>query len=333
MLRREIYIGSIVWNKSRWLKVPGSNRRVRRPRPKSEWKIFQSPELRIITHEVWNQVQRKNAWTTERYSTGARKGLANRALSVPYILSGILKCGLCGAALGIIRGRGGKYARYGCSQHFNRGACSNDLTIKSQIAEESFFDELQRVALQPEAIEVVLNEFTRQLQDALDKDTGESQQLRKRAQKLARELENFTKAIAEGVPAKALRQSISERERELSQIKEKLAHDSLGKVSQDVTDLRNFAVQKIFNVVDLLRVDPARTKYELDKHIEELRMLPGTNQHGEHCLVGEASWSLIGQAPRQVRNAAENQTTWSRTPDSGVRMVAGAGFEPATFGL
>jgi DNA invertase Pin-like site-specific DNA recombinase len=38
MLRRDLYNGRIVWNKSRFVKQPGTNKRLRRARPQTEWK-------------------------------------------------------------------------------------------------------------------------------------------------------------------------------------------------------------------------------------------------------------------------------------------------------
>jgi len=43
MLKRELYRGEIVWNRSKFLKVPGSNKRRSRPRPESERKRFSAP--------------------------------------------------------------------------------------------------------------------------------------------------------------------------------------------------------------------------------------------------------------------------------------------------
>jgi site-specific DNA recombinase len=57
MLRRELYIGKIVWNRSRYLKNPGTNKRVSRPRPEKDWISFERPELRIISDDLWNRVQ------------------------------------------------------------------------------------------------------------------------------------------------------------------------------------------------------------------------------------------------------------------------------------
>lgn len=57
MLRRELYIGKIVWNRSRFLKNPGTNKRVQRARPQKDWILFERPELRIISDDLWNRVQ------------------------------------------------------------------------------------------------------------------------------------------------------------------------------------------------------------------------------------------------------------------------------------
>jgi DNA invertase Pin-like site-specific DNA recombinase len=37
MLRRDLYQGRIVWNKSKFIKTPGTNKRLRRPRPAAQW--------------------------------------------------------------------------------------------------------------------------------------------------------------------------------------------------------------------------------------------------------------------------------------------------------
>ena len=73
----------------------------------------------------------------------------HKASSSGYLLTGILKCGLCGANLIIVAGKGKKTKRkyYGCSERFNRGACSNTLTIRQDVLERNFFSGLQREVL------------------------------------------------------------------------------------------------------------------------------------------------------------------------------------------
>jgi hypothetical protein len=59
-----------------------------------------------------------------RRTYGVREGggvLIPRSTTGPYLLSGLLKCGLWGTNLIIITGYTlyGHYPKYGCSQHFN----------------------------------------------------------------------------------------------------------------------------------------------------------------------------------------------------------------------
>src|SRR6185437_1861455 len=74
MIRRELYAGRIVWNKSKKVKVPGTNKRVRRPRPETEWKITQASELRIVTQDLWDRVQERIQWTNTHYRQDTKKG-------------------------------------------------------------------------------------------------------------------------------------------------------------------------------------------------------------------------------------------------------------------
>ena len=56
MLRRDLYTEQVIWNSSRFVKVPGANKRVRRARPESEWRIVPHPELQIVSDELWRRV-------------------------------------------------------------------------------------------------------------------------------------------------------------------------------------------------------------------------------------------------------------------------------------
>ena len=62
MLRREMYSGRVIWNRSRFVKSPGTNKRMSRPRPRSEWRVIERPELRIVCGELWERVQTQLAW-------------------------------------------------------------------------------------------------------------------------------------------------------------------------------------------------------------------------------------------------------------------------------
>ena len=73
ILRRELYVGTIVWNKRKYVKRPGTNKRVARPRPQSDWRACERPELRIVSDELWDAVQKRTAYTMALYSEGAQR--------------------------------------------------------------------------------------------------------------------------------------------------------------------------------------------------------------------------------------------------------------------
>jgi hypothetical protein len=168
MLRRDVYAGRMVWNRRHFIKKPGVNKRVSRERPRAEWLILDKPELRIIDEPLWNRVQERLAWVAQKYNFGNRPGLLNRAATSPNILTGFMKCGVCGANLIIVSGRGKhNHPRYGCPQNFNRGACSNNVKERADFLEEHLFGQLQNAVLQPEAVQYAVQEFERQLQSSL----------------------------------------------------------------------------------------------------------------------------------------------------------------------
>jgi hypothetical protein len=74
----------------------------------------------------------------------------DRSASSHYLLSGFLKCGICGGNLVIVTGRGpGRYPKYDCSQNFYRGACPHNLKERQDWVENRLLSELQDAVLTP----------------------------------------------------------------------------------------------------------------------------------------------------------------------------------------
>lgn len=105
------------------------------------------------------------------------------------MLSGILECGLCGGNLIIITGydSSGHHPRYGCSQHFNRGACSNSLTVRRDWLEERMLDEFRNYVLQSDAVEYVLGQFGNHVRDAFADLSNQMAQMRERTSRSSKE--------------------------------------------------------------------------------------------------------------------------------------------------
>ena len=117
---------------------------------------------------------------------------------------------------------------------------------------------------------------------------------------------------------------MAERERELRQITDSLLAEGPGSVEAELSEIRQFVTTRLADIRTLLAKDVPLARIELAKHIKEIRMNP-TEREAERFYVADGEWNLLGGFPG---------TGPTRQPsDWRVRMVAGAGFEPATFGL
>ena len=307
------------------MKVPGTNRRVRRERPQSEWRIVERPELRIIPLELWEKVQARVKAVGEMFGNNGRAGLLARSATSPYLLTGFLKCGQCGANLAIVTGRGpGRKSKYGCPQNFYRGACPNDLKENQERIEERLLAGLQNRVLTPEVIDFALEEFGRQLNvKLLDLSDGLSRSRERRAQ-LEAELRRLADAVAQNGASRFLLDAIGEREKALCEISNQLLSDGPQSVEAELAEIHSYVTTRLADIRSLLAKNVPLARVELAKHVREIRM-QASNVGEERFYVADGEWNLLGSLPG---------TGPTRQPsDWRVRMVAGAGFEPATFGL
>jgi site-specific DNA recombinase len=311
MLRNELYIGRVVWNRTQFVKRPGTNKRVPRPRPKSEWKTKSIPELRIIIEDLWNRAHARIGLLKTVYGR-AGSGI-NKASSSRNVLTGLLKCGVCGANMIIVGGwKKHGHAYYGCSQNFNRGACSNGLKIRLEVIERNLFSRLQSEVLTDEAINHTVREFTRRNRDSAGRVAGEIGALMRRQREIEQELMRFAAAIAEAGHSRFLLDAIGERERELDLVARKI-HAGRGAVEWHPGNVRDFVTAGLKDLMGLLKADTTRARAELAKYNSEIKLLPEVDEKGTMVYYAEGKWDLFGAYQ--------------------FASVAGEGFEPSTFGL
>jgi site-specific DNA recombinase len=174
MLRRELYVGRQVWNKRKYKKRPGTNKRISVPSPESEWVINDEPHLRIVPQELWNKVQFQLKRKAELFP-GSAPGMTKRSASVKYLFSGLLKCGMCEANLTIVTGRGKdhKSSAYGCPHHLNRGTCSNDLRIRRNLVENQLLAGLSDLLLADNAVDYCVSQLASALSEKINHEPEE----------------------------------------------------------------------------------------------------------------------------------------------------------------
>ena len=141
ILANERYVGHFVWNKRRFIHVPGKKNRKVELRPKEEWVVQERPELAIVTKELWDAVV---ARMKRRHSSGGGPGRPlGASKNGPHLLSGILYCGVCGNAMGTVGA-----AKYGCLRNDSRGyrssvGCKNRMAISQPAVEAAVIGALK----------------------------------------------------------------------------------------------------------------------------------------------------------------------------------------------
>ena len=100
VLRNELYIGREVSGRRRITTGPSSGRETSHPKPETEWRVRERPELRIVPQDLWDRAQQRLA---ELGSSAAaqRARLQKIWIKRPpkHALDGLLKCGTCGRDL------------------------------------------------------------------------------------------------------------------------------------------------------------------------------------------------------------------------------------------
>ena len=325
MLKRELYKGEHIWNKSEFRKAPGTNKRRSRPRPEIQWKRITLPALAIVPVELWGDVQARLKTFADKSGGNRPSGLLPRSLTNEYLFSGLLKCSDCGGNMVVSTGGGTHcHPKYACSNRVNRGTCANDLYIRRDHLEERLLGNLQAELPRPEAIDLAIAEFGHQLSSSLKSISGELVQMHPRKEKLEVEIQNFMDAIAAHGHSKSMLEQIAIREREVSAITDRLLSSTPDSMHARIEEARCIVEEGILNLRNLLNENATSAKAELRRHLDEVRMLRSSDGDGWH-YVAEGNWDLLGTDSSLV--SGRQPSGWR------LEMVAGVGFEPTTSGL
>ena len=212
ILNNELYRGTIVYNRQRFVKDPATGKRVARENPEGDWLRQDVPELRLIDEETWAKVQARRS---------ARGGPQLHHRRRPKrLLSGLLKCGCCEGSYIVVQDE-----RMRCSTLQNSGACSNTRTVKTGEVEARVLAALRNHLLAPnvvaEAVEAYRLERERLLNDHRKRRSGLTRDLAAVERKLKRVLEVIMNE--DNIDRKAIVQQIVELQTEQKRIEAELA--------------------------------------------------------------------------------------------------------------
>ncbi|MGC1655261.1 MAG: recombinase family protein, partial [Candidatus Acidiferrales bacterium] len=298
ILHNERYLGKVIWSRKHKVRDPRTGRRVFRKR-EGELPIHgqDAPHLRIVSDELWNAVRERQELVKRVYEDANKRPglLRSSAMNAPYLFSGLLRCSECGANLQIIAGRGRNHPNqtYGCPMNFHRGdsVCSNRVRVRRDVLESELLAGLQAKILREDIVNYVLDLFESELLRELANIGGEMDTMRKRKATLQAEVANLAKVVASGLHSPTVIDAIAEREREISEIGERLLSSSPDSIRSRVKSLRASALLRVRDLRECLNGDPAAARAYLTKHVEKIVMAPDDGRY-----VASGNWNLLGES-------------------------------------
>ena len=320
ILRNDLYVGRIVWNKTRFVTDPETGRRVSRSNPVENWLHHDAPHLRIIDDAVWDQVQ---AMITPDRTTSHSDRAKMRRPTRP--LSGLLRCGACGGGMSVKgKDRSGR-VRIGCTRHVQSRTCPKPRTWYLDVVEEQVIGLLRGELQKPAMLDLYVSEYNKARAEYAAGMLRRRSRLETRIKQLDAEVSRLIDFVARGIGnTDRLAADYEARCEELAAAKAELEDEppAITPVMLHPAALVGYRL----DLAKLAKVMGTDTSSETTRYAEILRGLIETVTISETAR-GQMEITVAGK----LRALIDAPTLKRRL--SGGAVVAEEGLEPPTRGL
>ncbi len=321
ILNNKLYIGKLVWNRQRFLKDPETGKRIARLNPEEEWIIQDVPQLRILDDGLWTEVKARQSVIRTKYISSEGNGLASTRRT-RYLFSGLIKCAECSGGYSIIcRGV------FGCSTVKNKGTCSNHARITREELETRILSALRNELMDPTLFQAFCQEYTREINRL--RMLASSDNIAKQAElkKVEHSIRKIIEAIKEGYRTTGMKDELFKLEehkvhltRELAGAEEPpaLLHPNMAEAYR----------KRIDGLYEALKDEQSRLEASDDIRalVGRIIVSPSQDDKVDLWLEGDLAGILTLAAGKKTPAHPEDERVLTS-------LVAGAGFEPATFRL
>jgi site-specific DNA recombinase len=284
ILHNRKYLGVFVWNATQQTEHPRTGQIRKEYKLAHELVVVPAPDLRIVSDEMWARVEARLKVLEQDDQKQARLlGSFNRAKNKPYLYSGLLFCGMCGARMRI----GGKdqNAVYECPNHrLRRKGCKNHLRIRQDRAAAQITEFLARQLAQPEYLEYLVTAVHDELKDIWKRrnEIGPREtlaDLQKAVRDCEKKINNLTNVIASTgnqLLVSALQTLAFEKERKQDKI------DAFKGTRSSITkkELLVLVRDNVANLLEVLNADVPLARQALQRHIKKLYLHPSETEDG-----------------------------------------------------
>jgi len=336
MLLNERYLGRFTWNKRKYVRVPGKKNRRAVLRPASEWRTTERPELAIIDAATWAVVQ---ARFTSR-GVGPKGGRPLGAGRQMHLFSGIARCGVCGAGMGVVGQRqkeGRKYITFGCTSYAHRGPaiCANSLTVSEIKLNAGLVGAIRGLFASPALIARIVERFNAQLAKRLAAPDPEVARLEADLRQAELAVENLLGAVAQAGWSQALGERLKAEERRRDQLRAQRA--GLQRPRAARLPGPEVVERYIGELLAALESKPDLGRELLRRHLGQVTLHP-VEEGGVRSYVARGAFDLapvvLAYEGRGAANEGPGEPEKRKPPTSeggGSRVNRGCGGVPAWF--
>ncbi len=185
LLSDPLYMGDYFYNMR--------DSKANKQRPAAEWVKTLIPA--IIDAVTFERVRAKRA-------SRAPAKKAPRLVSSPTLLTGLLKCGECGAAMTLVTGKSGRYKYYKCASRHSRGnhACTSK-NLPMQRLDDLVLNCMADKIFTPERLQVMVAELRRRIQSSKHDQQARINELNRQIKLVEKKQDNLLNAIENGTIA------------------------------------------------------------------------------------------------------------------------------------
>jgi len=271
MLKRDLYVGRLVWGKTKRVDK-GGRVGLKATVPEAEWQTAKVPELRIVSDELWAAAQGRLAATRAAYlrdTNGRLGGRPQNGIESPYLLTGFATCSMCGSSMmADKRGTGGYYR---CSLSFQKGklACANALLVPMAEANRAVLEVLQQEILDADVIAQAMDLVAKRYTDAPEELGAKVATTKAELAKIEAELGRLVEALAGGEGAATITAAIKARERRRGELQAAIEHlDGLSRAPRmDSGKVKAELAKRLADWRGILAAEPVKARQLLRKLI------------------------------------------------------------------
>jgi site-specific DNA recombinase len=190
ILQNELYVGRLVWNKVRMVKDPDTGKRLSWPNPKSEWRTAEVPHLAIVSADLFEAAQKRRQERARTHPSLQRRPRR--------MLSGLLRCGTCGAGMSTNGEDKSARVRIRCSAAKESGTCSDGKTFYLDVVEKAVLGGLRAEMRAPKVIAEYVRTYLEERKRLAASSNAKRQRLEQQLGHLKREIDRLVDAIAKG---------------------------------------------------------------------------------------------------------------------------------------